>query len=68
VAQRLKEMADAGVISIAPKARGRGNLYRLTPAGADFRPLIDQMSAWGQRWVQTIAPDELDPALVATAA
>jgi DNA-binding HxlR family transcriptional regulator len=64
LAQRLKEMAEAGVVSIAPKAQGRGNLYRLTSAGEDFRPIIEQMSAWGQRWTQSIAPEELDPALL----
>jgi DNA-binding HxlR family transcriptional regulator len=61
LAQRLKEMADAGVISLAPKAQGRGHLYQLTPAGEDFRPLIERMSAWGQRWAQTVAPEDLDP-------
>src|SRR4051812_45657187 len=64
LAQRLKEMTDAAVIAVAPKAQGRGNLYRLTPAGEDFRPLIERMSAWGQRWNQTVAPEELDPALL----
>jgi hypothetical protein len=57
-------MADAEVISIVPKAQSRGNLYRLTLAGEDFRPIIEQMSAWGQRWIQSIAPEELDPALL----
>lgn len=64
LAQRLKEMADADVVGISRKSQGRGHLYQLTPAGEDFRPLIELMSAWGQRWVQTIAPDELDPALL----
>lgn len=64
LAQRLKEMADAEVISIEPKTHGRGHFYRLTPAGEDFRPLIEQMSAWGQRWNQTIEAEELNPTLL----
>jgi DNA-binding HxlR family transcriptional regulator len=64
LAQRLKEMADVEVIDIEPKAQGRGNLYRLTPAGEDFRPLIERMSAWGQRWNQSVAQEELDPTLL----
>jgi DNA-binding HxlR family transcriptional regulator len=64
LAQRLKEMADAEVIVIEPKLQGRGHLYRLTPAGEDFRTLIEQMSAWGQRWNQTIEPEELNPTLL----
>jgi DNA-binding HxlR family transcriptional regulator len=64
LAQRLKEMADAEVISITPKSQGRGNVYQLTPAGEDFRPLIELMSAWGQRWNQSVAPEELSPTLL----
>lgn len=64
LAQRLKEMATAEIITIDPKPRGRGHLYQLTPAGEDFRPLIERMSVWGQRWVRTISPDELDPGLL----
>jgi hypothetical protein len=50
LAQRLREMADAGVVSTAPKAQGRGHLYRLTPAGEDFRPIIEQMSVGATIW------------------
>jgi DNA-binding HxlR family transcriptional regulator len=64
LAQRLREMADAEVISVEPKSLGRGHLYRLTPAGEDFRPIIESMSAWGQRWNQTVAPEELNPTLL----
>jgi len=64
LAQRLREMADAEVIATAPKQQGRGHLYRLTPAGEDFRPLIEGMSAWGQRWNQTILPEDLNPTLL----
>jgi DNA-binding HxlR family transcriptional regulator len=65
LAQRLKELAHAEVVAIQPKTRGRGNLYRLTSAGEDFRPMIEMLSVWGQRWAQGgIGPDDLDPALL----
>jgi len=67
LAQRLKELAQAGVVHIEakPKGSGRGHLYRLTPAGEDFRPVVDLMSVWGQRWGQgLIGPDDLDPGML----
>ncbi len=65
LAQRLKELAAAEVVTIEPKTRGRGHLYRLTAAGEDFRPMIEMLSIWGQRWVQgRFGPDHLDPALL----
>ena len=65
LAQRLKELARADVVSVEAKARGRGHLYRLTAAGEDFRPLIEMLSVWGQRWVQgRFSPDNLDPGLL----
>jgi DNA-binding HxlR family transcriptional regulator len=65
LAQRLKELAAAEVVVIEPKTRGRGHLYRLTAAGEDFRPLIEMLSVWGQRWFQgRLGPDDLDPGLL----
>src|SRR3984893_14428986 len=61
LAQRLKQLAQAGVIYIDTKPKGKGHLYRLTPAGEDFRPVVELMSVWGQRWGQgVIGPDDLD--------
>src|SRR5256714_13026564 len=65
LAQRLKQLAEAGVIYIDAKPKGKGHLYRLTPAGEDFRPLVELMSVWGQRWGQgLIGPDDLDPKML----
>ena len=47
LAQRLKQLAEAGVVSIEPKPRGKGHLYRLTAAGEEFRPIVELMSVWG---------------------
>jgi DNA-binding HxlR family transcriptional regulator len=63
LAQRLRELAAAEVLIIEPKAHGRGHLYRLTAAGEDFRPVIEMLSVWGQRWIQgRFSADDLDPA------
>jgi DNA-binding HxlR family transcriptional regulator len=65
LAQRLKQLAEAGVVHITAKPKGKGHLYRLTPAGEDFRPVVELMSVWGQRWGQgLIGPDDLDPKML----
>ena len=53
------------MVHIETKAKGKGHLYRLTAAGEDFRPVIELMSNWGQRWAQgLIGPDDLDPGML----
>jgi len=65
LAQRLKQLQQAGVVHIQAKPKGKGHLYRLTPAGEDFRPIVELMSIWGQRWGQgLIGPDDLDPKML----
>ena len=65
LAQRLKELADAGVVHIESKPKGKGHLYRLTRAGEDFRPIVELLSVWGQRWGQgMIDPDDFDPGML----
>jgi DNA-binding HxlR family transcriptional regulator len=65
LAQRLKQLALAGVVYIEAKPKGKGHLYRLTSAGEDFRPVVELMSIWGQRWGQgLIGPDDLDPKML----
>jgi DNA-binding HxlR family transcriptional regulator len=62
LAQRLKQLEQFGVVQIEPKPNGKGHLYRLTPAGEDFRSIIELLSVWGQRWGQgLLGPDDLDP-------
>jgi DNA-binding HxlR family transcriptional regulator len=65
LAQRLKELQQAGVVHIEAKPKGKGHLYRLTAAGEEFRPIVELMSVWGQRWGQgLIGPDDLDPKML----
>jgi DNA-binding HxlR family transcriptional regulator len=62
LAQRLKHLDQSGVVHIEAKATGKGHLYRLTPAGEDFRSIVELLSVWGQRWGQgLLGPDDLDP-------
>ncbi|WP_342641968.1 winged helix-turn-helix transcriptional regulator [Rhodoligotrophos ferricapiens] len=65
LSQRLRELEAAAVIRSTPKASGLGRIYELTSAGEAFRPIIELMGAWSQRWGQArIGPDDLDPGLL----
>jgi DNA-binding HxlR family transcriptional regulator len=50
LAQRLRELVDAGVLTSAPKRSGRGSEYALTDAGEAIRPIIESLGMWSQRW------------------
>lgn len=63
LAQRLRELEDAGVITSAARVRGRD--YRLTVAGEELRAVIERMGEWGQRWTKgRVAVENLDPGLL----
>jgi DNA-binding HxlR family transcriptional regulator len=65
LSQRLRELEAVGVVESLPKASGVGRIYRLTPAGLAFRPLIEMMGAWSQRWGHgEVTEDDLDPGLL----
>jgi DNA-binding HxlR family transcriptional regulator len=62
--RRLRELEDAGVIERRESSPG-GSEYRLTPAGEELRPIIEQLGAWGHRWVRRdYEGDDLDPSLL----
>jgi DNA-binding HxlR family transcriptional regulator len=48
--QRLREREDAGVVSSRPLPAGRGREYHVTPAGEEFRGVVERLGEWGQRW------------------
>jgi DNA-binding HxlR family transcriptional regulator len=58
--RRLLDLEKAGVITREPLERGRGYRYRLTAAGQEFRPIIEGLGAWGQRWTARVERDNLD--------
>jgi DNA-binding HxlR family transcriptional regulator len=65
LAQRLKELAAAGVVHPNAKEKGRGHIYVLTEAGEAFRPMIGMMGEWGLKWGQgLIGPGDLDSKLL----
>lgn len=50
LAQRLRELEAAGVVESRPLPAARGREYHLTKAGEEFREVVDNLGAWGQRW------------------
>lgn len=64
LARRLHDLAQAGVITRETPPEGRGPVYRLTPAGEEFRPAIEALGRWGQRWTVRVQRDNLDAGLL----
>lgn len=55
LAQRLRELLDAGVIV------RDGDGYALTPAGQELAGVVGELGTWGQRWLpRTLPREELD--------
>jgi DNA-binding HxlR family transcriptional regulator len=66
LSKRLKELEAAGVVTRTKSAAGPDLYeYRLTPAGEELKPIIEQVGVWGHRWVSTKSSlDNLDPNLL----
>jgi DNA-binding HxlR family transcriptional regulator len=66
LAQRLRELEEAGVVQSQPLARGRGREYRPTRAADELREVLRRrLGEWGQRWGTTqFDPENLDLALL----
>lgn len=64
LARRLRDLEAAGIISKETSSGGRGVRYRLTPAGREFKPIIDALGTWGQRWTARVRPENLDAGLL----
>jgi DNA-binding HxlR family transcriptional regulator len=47
--QRLRQMEDSGIVTADRQPGRREVWYRLSPAGADLAPVIDELSWWGLR-------------------
>jgi DNA-binding HxlR family transcriptional regulator len=47
--KRLKTLEKAGLVE--HRRNGRGSEYRLTEAGRQLGPLIEQLAAWGKTWM-----------------
>jgi len=64
LAQRLRALESAGVLTIERTAAGHPGRYRLTTAGLQLKPVIQAMGAWGQKWTARFEPHNLDPELL----
>jgi DNA-binding HxlR family transcriptional regulator len=47
LSQRLRELEDADIVAVDREPGRREVWYRLTPTGADLRPVLDALSRWG---------------------
>jgi DNA-binding HxlR family transcriptional regulator len=65
LSQRLRTLADGGIIVRERASDGRSYEYRLTPAGEELRPLVVQLGTWGQRWSRSrMEAHDLDASLL----
>jgi DNA-binding HxlR family transcriptional regulator len=65
LAQRLRQLEDAGVVTSAPLPAGRGRAYRPSRAGEELRGVVDRLGEWGQHHAASqFAPENLDVALL----
>jgi DNA-binding HxlR family transcriptional regulator len=48
LAQRLRELEDAGILESRPLARGRGREYHPTRAAEEFGDVLERLGEWGQ--------------------
>jgi DNA-binding HxlR family transcriptional regulator len=63
LSKRLKTLERAGVV----ERRGEAGVteYRLTEAGLELRPVIEQLGVWGKRWARSeLEARDLDPGLL----
>lgn len=61
LAQRLKQLERKGVVELWPSPTGRGNEYRLTPAGKDLEGVLVALGRWAVHWLyDELRPEEID--------
>jgi len=52
LSRRLKTLEAEGIVARERGATGGHWVYRLTPAGAEFAPIVLALGTWGQRWAR----------------
>src|SRR5262245_33295230 len=62
LSKRLQQLVRAGVVDRF--AEGDDVRYTLSPAGAELRPVVEALGAWGVRWIGEIGDEDLDPKLL----
>jgi DNA-binding HxlR family transcriptional regulator len=65
LSRRLKELETEGVVERRRSSSGGAWTYHLTPAGAEFAPIVEALGVWGQRWSRRdLAEHEVDLGLL----
>lgn len=65
LSRRLKQLVAEGVVERRRSGTGKSWTYHLTPAGAEFAPLVETLGVWGQRWSRRqLAEGEVDLGLL----
>lgn len=62
LAARLRELQRVGLVQ--QRVIDGEPRYQLTRAGQELKPLVEQMGAWGARWMYELRPEEFDPTLL----
>jgi len=62
LSHRLDQLQRAGLIERV--STGADVRYVLTSAGTELRPVIEQLSSWGVRWIGELGDADLDPKLL----
>jgi DNA-binding HxlR family transcriptional regulator len=62
LSRRLQQLVRAGLVE--RREEGGQVEYLLTPAGAELRPIVEAIGAWGVRWIGELGDADLDPKLL----
>ncbi len=63
LAQRLRSLERAGVVTSRANHSRRGRRYDLTSAGRELAQVCLELGVWGARWLD-LAPEDYDPGVV----
>lgn len=59
LAERLKRLESAGIIKSEPYQQNPPRYaYKLTPKGADLKPVLGTLAMWAMRHVKGVRPDK----------
>lgn len=62
LSQRLRHLERKGVVTLWPSPTGKGNEYRLTPAGRDLERVVEALGLWAVEWLfHELEPHDVDP-------
>jgi DNA-binding HxlR family transcriptional regulator len=62
LSKRLQDLTRAGIVE--RRDDGREVAYVLTAAGEELRPVVENLGAWGMRWIGQVGDEDLDPKLL----